>query len=447
MIHAARHNEVRPHEWSRRGLALFGTALLAATFLAASTPAQAGTFGTIDFGTVLLGRSSASKSVPVPLHTTIGAIRLPLGAAIDAATLPSFSYNDITVLSADQLRAVARDTLGRLSDDTVLAYRFNSLTLTSQGSFALAGDCVGADGATASSCTATATFTPQAAGAATADVIAALTPTKGVDAVTAAAVAAAAAQLGPLGSLATTVAGYIIQYLVPIAAGTLEGAINPVITLNGTGKEDIVYACVSRDNGDARIIDPDAGDTCKNKEAETSWNRIGPRGPTGPAGPTGATGATGPQGPQGPQGIQGAFGATGSAGSAGPVGPAGPAGFSDAWFKAQPQQQGVISDFSLHPLVEITLPAGSYVLMARTTINDFDRQAVVGCSLRSATVTIAEAAVAVAATGLYSASPVSLTAVVHLTGTTMVDLACLTPDDGVDAYETSLAVLKVGTLH
>jgi hypothetical protein len=29
----------------------------------------------------------------------------------------------------------------------------------------------------------------------------------------------------------------------------------------------------------------------------------------------------------------------------------------------------------------------------------------------------------------------------------MVDLACSTPDDGVDAYDTSLAVLKVGTLH
>ena len=75
----------------------------------------------------------------------------------------------------------------------------------------------------------------------------------------------------------------------------------------------VVHGCYQKVNGQLRVIDLDAGQTCRPSELAISWSETGPQGPQGPQGPAG------PQGPQGPQG---------PAGPTGPTGPAGPAGVS-----------------------------------------------------------------------------------------------------------------------
>jgi hypothetical protein len=54
----------------------------------------------------------------------------------------------------------------------------------------------------------------------------------------------------------------------------------------------IIHGCYNTTNGQLRIIDPSAGQTCKVPEAPLDWSQVGPAGATGA---TGATGVTGPQ--------------------------------------------------------------------------------------------------------------------------------------------------------
>ncbi len=103
--------------------------------------------------------------------------------------------------------------------------------------------------------------------------------------------------------------------------------------LNGT-----YHGCL-KSNGQIKLIDPSAGESCKNNETAVTWSQTGPQGPVGPAGPTGATGATGPAGPTGatgPQGPAGPEGATGAQGPQGPIGPAGSTGATGAQGPAGP---------------------------------------------------------------------------------------------------------------
>jgi hypothetical protein len=77
------------------------------------------------------------------------------------------------------------------------------------------------------------------------------------------------------------------------AAGSIAWATIP----DGEG---VIHACVERNGGDVRLIDPDLGQTCTRKEAATDWNRTGPAGPSGPAGQPGPPGPAGQPGPPGP---------------------------------------------------------------------------------------------------------------------------------------------------
>lgn len=85
----------------------------------------------------------------------------------------------------------------------------------------------------------------------------------------------------------------------------------------------VITACYAAGNGGVRIIDAEAGETCRNSETVLTWNQAGPAGPAGPQGLPGPQGLQGPQGPPGPPGPQGL---TGEAGPAGPKGDPGPAG-------------------------------------------------------------------------------------------------------------------------
>jgi hypothetical protein len=171
----------------------------------------------------------------------------------------------------------------------------------------------------------------------------------------------------------------------------------------------VIHACYDNQSGSVRIIDSAGGNPkgCGNKEIALTWNQQGLQGPVGPPGPqgpkgdigaTGATGAqgekgdtgaTGPAGPAGPQGDKGETGAVGPAGPAGPAGaqgekgatgatgPAGPqgpkgdtgaAGPSDAYYYRQYWETDLIAaDYTT--IDYISVPAGKYVVTAKTQVN------------------------------------------------------------------------------
>src|SRR6478735_2266515 len=98
----------------------------------------------------------------------------------------------------------------------------------------------------------------------------------------------------------------------------------------------VIHGCYLTNTGALRIINTDAGQSCKSNELALQWSQTGPPGPkgdtgaTGPQGPKGDTGATGATGPQGPKGDTGATGAAGPQGPAGPTGPQGVKGDTGA---------------------------------------------------------------------------------------------------------------------
>ena len=101
-----------------------------------------------------------------------------------------------------------------------------------------------------------------------------------------------------------------------------------------------------------------------------NWALFVQQGATGPQGTAGPTGATGPQGPTGPAGAKGATGATGATGAAGAQGPVGP---SRAYFKSMssgpyPCLAANQGDGTNECLTALTLPAGSYVVIANAQI-------------------------------------------------------------------------------
>jgi hypothetical protein len=79
----------------------------------------------------------------------------------------------------------------------------------------------------------------------------------------------------------------------------------------------VIHGCYNRSNGQLRVIDPGAGESCKTPESVLDWNQTGPAGAAGPAGPPGPAGPAGPAGSIGPAGATGATGATGPAGPSG----------------------------------------------------------------------------------------------------------------------------------
>jgi hypothetical protein len=124
----------------------------------------------------------------------------------------------------------------------------------------------------------------------------------------------------------------------------------------------IIHGCYVTKGGSLRVIDPAAGESCDvKKEVPLNWNQIGPTGPQG------AVGAMGPQGAVGPTGPQGAVGPTGPQGAVGPTGPLGPAGSTDAYANYGATSFQRIEQGTTQTVASVTLPAGSYTLVATVT--------------------------------------------------------------------------------
>ena len=87
-----------------------------------------------------------------------------------------------------------------------------------------------------------------------------------------------------------------------------------------------ITGCYGNSNGQLRVIDAQAGESCKNNETRVTWSQTGPQGPPGPQGAAGPAGPPGTQGEPGPQGEPGAPGPPGVPGAPGPQGEPGPQG-------------------------------------------------------------------------------------------------------------------------
>lgn len=134
------------------------------------------------------------------------------------------------------------------------------------------------------------------------------------------------------------------------------------------GQSGTINGCVK--NGVLRVIDAEAGDTCKASETAISWNQKGQPGPTGPTGPTGQRGLQGPKGDPclasdpacvGPPGPEGKIGATG------PTGADGVDGAQQVYFEGVNPEGGFPGgeNGTYYTFIEKELPPGNYVLEGR----------------------------------------------------------------------------------
>lgn len=86
----------------------------------------------------------------------------------------------------------------------------------------------------------------------------------------------------------------LVVAIVALVAAVGGFAVASIPSGNGT-----IHACYQKENGQLRVIDKDANQSCRPSEVALTFNQKGPAGPTGPAGPKGATGPAGPTGPSG----------------------------------------------------------------------------------------------------------------------------------------------------
>lgn len=82
----------------------------------------------------------------------------------------------------------------------------------------------------------------------------------------------------------------VITILGLVAIMLVAGGVALAAIPSGNGT---IYACYKNNNGQLRVIDSEAGDTCLPSETAIFWNQEGPQGNPGTVGPTG------PQGPSG----------------------------------------------------------------------------------------------------------------------------------------------------
>jgi hypothetical protein len=213
----------------------------------------------LGFGTVKVGQVSAGMSTQIPLATTLGAQRASINAALNSGTVvfQPVTVNGVTILTADQAKTATVNAIASLPDATVLAYKVDSAGFVTGTDFALSGNCVGADGATTSSCNATVTFAPTAGGARTDSLAVNVTTTKGFNEITAALGAQVASLYGLPQSFVDVVLAVYGPFLHPLVDDTISGAINPVATVSGTGLPVISIAAstpVAEGNGGKHTV-------------------------------------------------------------------------------------------------------------------------------------------------------------------------------------------------
>ena len=143
-----------------------------------------------------------------------------------------------------------------------------------------------------------------------------------------------------------------------------------------------VNGCYEKNTGILRVIDTDAGKTCKSFESPITWSVQGPQGAMGPMGAAGPQGEKGDVGPAGAEGLAGPMGPAGAAGPAGPAGPQGPRGEQGAAGPRGPSDVYVFRSSGTIPLLtktraaiaQLDLPAGKYLLSANASFQSSDSE-------------------------------------------------------------------------
>ena len=158
------------------------------------------------------------------------------------------------------------------------------------------------------------------------------------------------------------------------AAGILAGCLVTSSVVFASGSDDEIHACVSA-TGNVRIVA--AGEPCKAREERVVWNRTGPAGTQGSSGEQGEPGV---QGEPGPQGEAGPPGTPGEQGPQGPQGLQGPAGDLGAAYSSRRLSSAPVPSSSFAAVVELNLPAGTYLTRARL-VPSFGTATTVSCEL------------------------------------------------------------------
>jgi hypothetical protein len=173
----------------------------------------------------------------------------------------------------------------------------------------------------------------------------------------------------------------------------------------------VIHGCYLKGLGTLRVIDTDKAQSCSKLENPLNWSQ------------------TGPQGPQGPQG---------------PTGPAGP---SDVW--TVDGYGATAKSVGLAPTVDTlattaTLPAGSYVVHAETSLRDNTTTATdyVCDIVDSSANTYGEARTT---TADWVTLPVQ--AVVTLANPASISLQCTGTQAPGEAFNWQLSATEVGTVH
>jgi Calx-beta domain len=252
---ARRWSFVRKIHRRRVGAVVVSCSLIAVS-MSVSESAHASLNVPVDFGSQIVGTTSAPLSVIVPLATTVGETRADLVSAINASTFSDEVIPIINVtVTGQQIQQAFLDAIAALSDATVLSIRIDGLELATGTDFAIGGDCVGADGATQNSCTADATFTPIAAGPRSDALSVQASLTQGFDAIETAFQQALASDFGFLGEVVAAVLPLIAPSLLNVVESAYADQLNPIAALSGVGIPTISVA------GSPQIREGDTGTT------------------------------------------------------------------------------------------------------------------------------------------------------------------------------------------
>ena len=189
------------------------------------------------------------------------------------------------------------------------------------------------------------------------------------------------------------------------------------------GPDSVISGCYKRSGGTLRVIDS-AVDRCDSRaEVPITWNQIGPQGPEGPVG------LTGPEGPQGPQGLQGETGATG------------PSGTSQAYVA---RHGDFILTNSYQVILSKNVPAGSYVINAKTqgfNLN-FGTTEAFTCQLSTG-----DYSAATLSGELYGQNSVVLQDTVTFNAPAIITFSCAGTSNNVQTTNSILTAIKVDSIQ
>ncbi len=191
-----------------------------------------------------------------------------------------------------------------------------------------------------------------------------------------------------------------------LAAGVASGAIP-------SGSDGVIHACYQKPGllanpGAVRVIDREAGQSCRSNETPIQWNQQGPKGDAGQPGPTGP---------------------------------------SDLYSARAARGVDLPADGAFHDVVALTLPAGHYELTAKARARDRRLPSYVSCVLRLDGTELDEFSRAIVPEN--SIERVALTGVGSLDrpGTASVACRAIDSDALMLLSEQRIFAIKVGALH